>query len=88
MRLPAKRKLRDWLKDKGWGQKELADTLGAQQSSVSRWCDDNSKERPNDRRRALIEELTGIDAAEWQTAKECRAAEKAEARVRPAGAAE
>lgn len=91
MRVPAKRKLREWLKsnkDKGWNQTRLAKTVDADQSSVSRWCDDDSKERPSDQRQGLIEKLTGIERVDWLTAKERKEAERAEERVRQAGAAE
>lgn len=91
MRVPAKRKLRHWLEERrgdGWTQKRLADTVGAQQSSVSRWMDDGSKDRPNDQRQGLLEELTGITRDDWRTARERRDAEKLEGQVRQAGAAE
>lgn len=89
MRVPAKKKLRDWLKDNGWSQRKLADTVGVEeQSSVSRWCDDAAKERPTERRRELIEGLTGISRDDWLTADERKEAKKAEERVRLAGAAE
>ncbi len=88
MRVPAKQKLRTWLDEKGWNQKRLAETLGVQQSSVSRWCDDGSKERPTDHRQGLLEELTGIPRDEWRTAKERKDAKKTEERIKLAGAAE
>lgn len=79
MRVPAKQKLRRWLetkRDEGWTQKKLADAVSAKQSSVSRWCDDQNKERPNEQRQRLLEGVTGIAQSDWWTAKERRAAAK------------
>lgn len=91
MPVPAKKKLRRWLLDhkaEDWTQKRIADAVGVQQSAVSRWCDDESKDRPTEPRQLLLEKLTGIARGDWLTAKERREAKRAEERVRLAGAAE
>lgn len=54
----------------------IGERLGVSQSAVGQWL--SGETRPADRLRKLLEVLTGIEAAAWETAKERRAREAVE----------
>ena len=58
-----------WLKKSGMSQRELAETLGVKQPSVSRWLTGG---RPDPVYREAIERVTGIDRNAWLTTEERR----------------
>lgn len=52
--------IRDLRSDKGWTRKQLADQLGVDRSTVTRWENDQTK--PNSSQQAAISKLRGKEA--------------------------
>lgn len=60
-------KLTKWTELKGWTQRQLAEALGCDEATVSRWYDKKNPEHPSWQMLRKICLLTGLDISELLT---------------------